>query len=104
MGLLFCCQFWFILWLLKKKFCLFVLRFSFSFFIFLFLVFGFFIFYYFCVPFPVLLIILFLFIIIIIIICAHLPLACAPLKKIEVSIHNFLTKKMGYLLFYLMRI
>ena len=47
---------------------------------------------------------IFIFIIITIIFCAHLPLACAPLKKIEVSIHNFLTKKMGYLLFYLMRI
>ena len=43
-------------------------------------------------------------IIIIIIFCANLPLTCAPLKKIEASIHNFLTKKRGYLLFYLMRI
>ena len=83
MGLLFHCQFWLILWLLKEKeFCLFVLRF------------------FFFVPFPILLIIFFL----LLLFCAYLPLACAPLKKIEVSIHNFLTKKICYILFYLMRI
>ena len=83
--------FFFFLWLLKKRILSFCFAFLFLLCLFVF-VFGFFFFgtfHYFII-------------ITIIIFEAHLPLTCAPFKKNY--IHHFLTKKMCYFLFYLIRI
>ena len=94
MDLLFLCQFWlfFFFVVIKKKNSVFLFCVSFPS---LFVCFCFWFFFFFGT-------FHYFIIITIIIFEAHLPLTCAPFKKN--SIHHFLTKKMCYFLFYLIRI